>query len=49
MVAATGLFVGYAAGTLWPNVMSVSNPGPVFMMLVAICFHLVWRTSRTEV
>ena len=38
MVAATGLFVGYMVGTLWPNFMSASNPGPAFMMLVAILF-----------
>jgi len=38
MVAATGLFVGYVVGTLWPNFMSASNPGPAFMMLVAILF-----------
>ncbi|HKQ88742.1 MAG TPA: APC family permease, partial [Candidatus Acidoferrales bacterium] len=38
MVAATGLFVGYVVGTLYPNFMSASNPGPMFMMLVAILF-----------
>jgi len=38
MVAATGLFVGYVVGTLYPNFMSASNPGPAFMMLVAILF-----------
>ncbi|HUA01482.1 MAG TPA: APC family permease [Candidatus Aquilonibacter sp.] len=40
MVAATGLFVGYIVGTLWPNFMSASNPGPAFMMLIAIIFTL---------
>ncbi|HTR46344.1 MAG TPA: APC family permease [Verrucomicrobiae bacterium] len=40
MVAATGLFVGYVTGTLWPNFMSASNPGPAFMMVVAILFTL---------
>jgi basic amino acid/polyamine antiporter, APA family len=40
MVAATGLFVGYVTGTIWPNFMSASNPGPMFMMLVAILFTL---------
>jgi amino acid transporter len=38
MVAATGLFVGYIVGTLYPNFMSASNPGPAFMILVAILF-----------
>src|ERR1700740_359177 len=38
MVAVTGVFCGYIAGTLWPNFMSASNPGPMFMMLVAILF-----------
>jgi len=38
MVAATGLFVGYVVGTLWPAFMSASNPGPAFMILVAIVF-----------
>jgi basic amino acid/polyamine antiporter, APA family len=38
MVAATGAFVGYVVGTLWPNFMSASNPGPAFMILVAILF-----------
>jgi len=40
MVAATGLFVGYITGTLWPNFMSSSNPGPAFMIAVAIVFTL---------
>src|SRR6266404_3997623 len=38
MVAVTGVFCGYITGTLWPNFMSASNPGPMFMMLVAIVF-----------
>ena len=38
MVAVTGVFCGYVAGTLWPNFMSASNPGPMFMMAVAIVF-----------
>jgi basic amino acid/polyamine antiporter, APA family len=38
MVATTGIFVGYVVGTLYPNFMSASNPGPAFMMLVAIIF-----------
>ena len=36
MVATLGIFCGYIAGTLWPNFMSASNPGPAFMALVAI-------------
>jgi basic amino acid/polyamine antiporter, APA family len=36
MVAVIGVFCGYILGTLWPSVMSASNPGPMFMMLVAI-------------
>src|SRR5580658_8791259 len=38
MVGVTGIFCGYVVGTLWPNTMSASNPGPVFMGLVAILF-----------
>ena len=38
MVAVTGIFCGYVVGTLWPNFMSASNPGPMFMMLVAVLF-----------
>jgi len=38
MVAVTGQFCGYMAGTLFPSFMSASNPGPMFMMLCAILF-----------
>jgi basic amino acid/polyamine antiporter, APA family len=38
MVGTTGIVCGYLAGTLWPNFMSASNPGPAFMMAVAIVF-----------
>ncbi len=38
MVAVTGIFVGYVVGTLRPNFMNATNPGPAFMMLVAIVF-----------
>ena len=41
MVAATGAFVGYVVGTLWPNFMNASNPGPAFMMLVGIIFTIL--------
>src|SRR5579872_5865302 len=40
MVAVTGIFVGYVVGTLWPNAMSASNPGTLFMMVVAAVFTL---------
>ena len=38
MVGVMGILCGYLVGTLWPNFMSASNPGPVFMMLVAVVF-----------
>src|SRR5246127_4446438 len=38
MVGVIGVISGYLVGTLWPNFMSSSNPGPMFMMLVAIFF-----------
>jgi len=38
MVGVMGILCGYLVGTLWPSVMSASNPGPVFMMLVAVAF-----------
>ncbi|MGH9686582.1 MAG: APC family permease [Candidatus Acidiferrales bacterium] len=38
MVATTGIFVGYVVGTLYPSFMRASNPGPMFMMAVAIVF-----------
>ena len=38
MVATMGIIAGYIVGTLWPNFMSASNPGPMFMMVVAILF-----------
>jgi basic amino acid/polyamine antiporter, APA family len=38
MVAVTGIFCGYIVGTLWPNAMSASNPGTLFMMIVAVIF-----------
>ena len=48
MVAVTGVFVGYIVGFLYPNVMSGSNPGPVFMALVAILFSIFvgWIASK---
>ena len=41
MVAATGAFVGYVTGALWPNFMNASNPGPMYMMLVGVIFTLI--------
>ncbi len=38
MTGVTGVICGYLVGTLWPGFMSASNPGPMFMMLVAIVF-----------
>ena len=38
MVGVMGILCGYLVGTLWPSFMSASNPGPVFMMAVAIVF-----------
>ncbi len=38
MVGVIGVISGYLVGTLWPNVMSATNPGTAFMMLVAIAF-----------
>jgi amino acid transporter len=38
MVGVIGVISGYLVGTLWPNFMNASNPGPAFMMLMAIVF-----------
>jgi len=48
MVATTGIFCGYIVGFLWPNAMSGSNPGPVFMALVAVVFSffVAWIASK---
>jgi amino acid transporter len=48
MVAATGIFVGYMVGFLYPTFMSGTNPGPVFMALVAIVFSffVAWIAAR---
>src|SRR6202162_4838631 len=40
MVAVMGVLVGYLVGTIWPNFMSASNPGPVFMATIAVVFSL---------
>ena len=48
MVAVTGIFVGYVVGFLYPNFMSGSNPGPIFMALVAVVFSffVAWIASK---
>jgi amino acid transporter len=48
MVATTGIFVGYVVGFLNPTFMSGSNPGPIFMMLVAVVFSffVAWIASK---
>ncbi|HLI64351.1 MAG TPA: APC family permease [Terriglobales bacterium] len=48
MVATTGIFVGYVVGFLYPNFLSGSNPGPVFMGLVAIVFSffVAWIAQK---
>jgi APA family basic amino acid/polyamine antiporter len=38
MVGTMGILCGYLVGTLWPNFMSASNPGMLFMMAVAVVF-----------
>jgi amino acid transporter len=48
MVATTGIFIGYIVGFFFPNFMSGSNPGPVFMGLVAILFSffVAWIAAK---
>src|SRR5262249_31637416 len=41
MVGVMGVLCGYLVGTLWPGFMSASNPGTVFMMLVAVVFSFL--------
>jgi APA family basic amino acid/polyamine antiporter len=38
MVGVMGILVGYLVGTIWPNFMNASNPGPLFMMAVCVVF-----------
>jgi APA family basic amino acid/polyamine antiporter len=38
MVGTMGIVSGYLVGTLYPNFMSASNPGMLFMMVVAVVF-----------
>jgi amino acid transporter len=48
MVATTGIFIGYIVGFFFPNFISGSNPGPVFMALVAVVFSffVAWIASK---
>jgi APA family basic amino acid/polyamine antiporter len=48
MVATTGIFVGYVVGFLFPSFLSGSNPGPLFMALVAVVFSffVAWIASK---
>src|SRR5258708_6337534 len=48
MVAVTGIFVGYVVGFLFPSFLSGSNPGPLFMALIAVVFSffVAWIASK---
>src|SRR5271168_847431 len=48
MVATTGIFVGYIVGFLFPSFLSGSNPGPLFMALIAVLFSffVAWIASK---
>ncbi len=48
MVAVTGVFVGYVVGFLYPNFMSGSNPGLLFMAIIAVIFSffIAWIASK---
>ncbi len=41
MVAVMGVLCGYLVGTIWPNFMSASTPGPAFMAVVAVVFSFL--------
>ena len=41
MVAVMGVLCGYLTGTIWPTFMSASNPGPMFMAVIAVIFSFV--------
>ncbi len=41
MVGTMGILIGYVTGTIWPNFISASNPGPLFMMSAAVIFSFV--------
>jgi basic amino acid/polyamine antiporter, APA family len=48
MVATTGIFVGYVVGFFYPSFISGSNPGPVFMGMVAVVFSffVAWIAQK---
>jgi amino acid transporter len=48
MVATTGVFTGYVIGFLYPNFMNGTNPGPVFMAMVAVVFSffVAWIAQK---
>src|ERR1700719_3652136 len=48
MVGVMGVLCGYLVGTLYPSFMSASNPGPIFMMAVAVgfSFFIAWIAHR---
>ncbi len=48
MVGVMGVLCGYLVGTLWPSIMNASNPGPVFMALIAVVFSffVAWIAHR---
>src|SRR6201996_3673731 len=48
MVGGMGVLCGCLVGTLWPSFMNASNPGPIFMALVAIVFSfaIAWIAHR---
>ncbi len=48
MVGVMGVLCGYLVGTLYPSFMSASNPGPMFMMMIAIGFSflIAWIAHR---
>ncbi|MFZ1085702.1 MAG: APC family permease [Terracidiphilus sp.] len=48
MVATTGIFIGYVVGFLNPGFMSGSNPGPLFMALIAVVFSffVAWIAQK---
>ena len=48
MVGVTGVFMGYVVGFLYPNTMNGTNPGPLFMALVAVLFSIFvgWIASK---
>ncbi len=46
MVGVMGILCGYLVGTIWPNFMSASNPGPAFMVAVAVVFSFCHRLHR---